>query len=258
MIDDIFFSFRKYRIWSFLSYQEIKSRYVGSYIGPFWITITQIILVISIGYIYGGMFNIPPEKYMPFLTCGFVYWNLITGIINEGTRVYGSNKGYLSEINLNPVIFIFKNVFSNTIIFFHNFIAVFVIFYLTDYDYTYLFFLSIIGFFFIVVNGFFLIISIGIICERFRDIPSLITNILQISFFVTPIIWDPMNFKSRAIIILKLNPFWHFIEAARAPLLGRTVEIETYLILLIITFFNFLLALFMYKKFSKKIIYWMQ
>ena len=108
------------------------------------------------------------------------------------------------------------------------------------------------------MNGFFLIISIGIICERFRDIPSLITNILQISFFVTPIIWDPMNFKSRAIIILKLNPFWHFIEAARAPLLGRTVEIETYLILLIITFFNFLLALFMYKKFSKKIIYWMQ
>ena len=83
MIDDIFFSFLKYRIWSFLSYQEIKSRYVGSYIGPFWITITQIILVISIGYIYGGMFNIPPEKYMPFLTCGFVYWNLITGIINE-------------------------------------------------------------------------------------------------------------------------------------------------------------------------------
>ena len=31
-----------------LSFQEIKTRYVGSYLGPFWITITQIILVISI------------------------------------------------------------------------------------------------------------------------------------------------------------------------------------------------------------------
>ncbi len=258
MLNEFINAIKKYKIWTYLSFQEIKTRYVGSYLGPFWITITQIILVISIGYIYGGIFSIPPEEYMPFLTCGFVYWNLISGILNEGTRVFGSNRNYLNEIKISPLLFCLKNVCSNTIVFLHNFLAVFVIFYLTDYEYTSRFFLSFIGLFFICINGFLAIITIGIICERFRDIPSLITNILQISFFVTPIIWDPINFKSRAVIILQLNPFWHFIEAARAPLLGREVELYTYLTIIMLTFVNFFIAYFTYKKFSNKIIYWLQ
>ena len=234
MLNELINAVKKYKIWTYLSFQEIKTRYVGSYLGPFWITITQIILVISIGYIYGGIFNIPPEEYMPFLTCGFVYWNLISGILNEGTRVFGSNRNYLNEIKISPLLFCLKNVCSNTIV------------------------LSFIGLFFVCINGFLAIITIGIICERFRDIPSLITNILQISFFVTPIIWDPINFKSRAVIILQLNPFWHFIEAARAPLLGREVELYTYLTIIMLTFVNFFIAYFTYKKFSNKIIYWLQ
>ena len=69
MIDDIF-HLENIEYGVFIL-SKIKSRYVGSYIGPFWITITQIILVISIGYIYGGMFNIPLKNIL--LTYGFVY-----------------------------------------------------------------------------------------------------------------------------------------------------------------------------------------
>ena len=183
MINEFINAIKKYRIWTYLSFQEIKTRYVGSYLGPFWITITQIILVISIGYIYGGIFNIPPEEYMPFLTCGFVYWNLISGILNEGTRVFGSNRNYLNEIKISLLLFCLKNVCSNTIVFFHNFLAVFVIFYLTEYEYTLRFFYRL-WFNFYMYQWFFSYNYYWIICERFRDIPSLITNILQISFLL--------------------------------------------------------------------------
>ena len=248
----------KYKIWSYLAFTEVKSRYVGSFLGPFWITISQIVLVISIGYIYGGLFGIPPEKYMPFLTCGLISWNLISGILNEGTRCFGSNKAFLNEIQINPLVFCYKVVFSNLIALIHNSVAIIFIFLLTGYSFSILMPLSLIGLFFILINGVLAIITIGIVCERFRDIPSLISNILQISFFVTPIIWDPINFKSRIILILKLNPFYHFIEAIRAPLLGRTPDLDIYITLVFFTLINIILASLIYKKFSKKIIYWMQ
>lgn len=250
--------YKNRRIWLFLSFLEIKNRYVGSFLGPFWITISQIVLVFSIGYIYGGIFNIPPETYMPFLTCGFCCWNLINGCINEGSKCFSGHKEFLNELCISPMTFIYKVVFSNLIIFFHNFFSIFFIFYLTKYPYSPIFLLSLVGVIFILINAMLVIATLATISERFRDIPSLVTNIMQISFFVTPIIWDPISFKSRAIIILKLNPFWYFISAARDPLLGRMPELNTYYILLAITAINFLIARYVYKKFSKRIIYWMQ
>jgi ABC-type polysaccharide/polyol phosphate export permease len=247
-----------YKIWFYLSLSEVRTRYIGSFLGPFWITISQTVLVISIGYIYGGLFGIPPEKYMPFLTCGLICWNLVQGILNEGTRCFGSHKSFLNEIKINPLVFCYKVVFSNFIILAHNSVSIAFIFLLTGYKFSILMPLSLIGFAFIFVNGVLSIIIIGILCERFRDIPSLISNILQISFFITPIIWDPIQFKTRAVLFLKLNPFYHFIEATRAPLLGIIPDMDTYFFLIAITLANTFAASIIYKNFSKKIIYWMQ
>lgn len=258
LINKLYDAFLNYKTWTYLAKIEIKSKYVGSVLGPFWITITQIVLVVSIGYIYGGLFNIPPERYMPFLTCGLISWSLISGILNEGTRCFGSNKAFINEIKVNPLIFCYKIVLGNFIIFIHNSIAIIFIFLLTGYEFSILMLFGLIGLFFILINGVLAIITIGIICERFRDIPSLISNVLQISFFITPIIWDPITFKSRVIIILKLNPFFHFIEATRSPLLGRMPDVDIYFILMAITLVNFLIASIIYNKFSNKIVYWIQ
>lgn len=258
MLTELIKGFKNRRIWIFLSLLEIKNRYVGSFIGPFWITISQIVLVFSIGYIYGGIFNIPPETYMPFLTCGFCCWNLINGTLNEGTKCFSGHKEFLNELSITPITFVYKVVCSNLVIFFHNFFSIFFIFYLTKYPYSPIFLLFIIGVFFILINGILVVTTLATLSERFRDIPSFVTNIMQIGFFVTPIIWDPISFKSRAIIILKLNPFWYFVSAARDPLLGRMPEISTYLILIVITIINFFIARYVYKKYSKRIIYWMQ
>ena len=43
----------------------------------------------------------------------------------------------------------------------------------------------------ITLNGALVTAYIGIVSARFRDIPQLINSLVQIVFFVTPIMWKP-------------------------------------------------------------------
>jgi lipopolysaccharide transport system permease protein len=48
----------------------------------------------------------------------------------------------------------------------------------------------------------------------------IITSLVQVAFFFTPIMWTPDLLKDRAWIA-DFNPLYHLIELVRAPLLGQ-------------------------------------
>ena len=69
------------------------------------------------------------------------------------------------------------------------------------------------------INGVAWGISLGILSARFRDIPQLITNVMQVLLYVTPLLWDASSLGPRAWIA-GLNPFTYLIQIVRGPLLG--------------------------------------
>ena len=67
-----------------------------------------------------------------------------------------------------------------------------------------------------------IVLTIGIVCSRFRDLGQIVANLLQIAFYVTPIIWMPSALSKRSdLLILEPNPVYHLMEIVRAPILGN-------------------------------------
>ena len=66
-------------------------------------------------------------------------------------------------------------------------------------------------------------LTLGIVCARFRDVPQLVTALLQILFLVTPIIWMPSRVPNSefASLLFTANPGLPLIEIVRSPLLGH-------------------------------------
>jgi ABC-type polysaccharide/polyol phosphate export permease len=62
--------------------------------------------------------------------------------------------------------------------------------------------------------------AIGPLCARFRDLPQIVANGVQVMFFLSPVIWSADQLPQRAIFI-EANPFYHLVEVVRAPLLGE-------------------------------------
>ena len=51
-----------------LSFMDIKLRYRGSLLGPFWLTLSTAVMIGAIGFLYAGLFHQNVSKYLPFLS----------------------------------------------------------------------------------------------------------------------------------------------------------------------------------------------
>jgi lipopolysaccharide transport system permease protein len=80
--------------------------------------------------------------------------------------------------------------------------------------------LALLGFAVWVFDACVLTVLLGTLCARFRDIPPIVGSLLQMAFFVTPVIWKPELINAKRQWLLPLNPFNAMLEIVRAPLLG--------------------------------------
>ena len=99
--------------------------------------------------------------------------------------------------------------------------------------------------------------ELGAICARFRDAPPIVSNLVQIAFFVTPILYRPHLLDAHLTPIADWNPFYHLVEIVRAPLLGQPTPEITYLAVIVMTAISWLVALLFYGRFRSRIPYWM-
>src|SRR6266850_1136109 len=108
----------------------------------------------------------------------------------------------------------------------------------------------------VVLSAAWVTLLIGMICARFRDVPQIIANVLQLMFFLTPIIWQPGVLPGRQRVIY-WNPLYHFVEVIRAPLLGKMPAAETWLAVIGVTALGWLLTLYFFTQFRRRIAYWL-
>ena len=95
---DIYGGLANWRLWALLGWQDIRQRYRRSLLGPFWLTLSMAVLVGSLGFLYGALFRIAIDRYLPFLTLGFMAWSLISGIINEGCAAFITAEHMIKQI----------------------------------------------------------------------------------------------------------------------------------------------------------------
>jgi len=79
----------------------------------------------------------------------------------------------------------------------------------------------------------------------------MINNFMYLIFLITPIFWDPNILSKKKFFIIELNPFFHFIEILRKPLLSETPNLVNFLYVLFFTLLNIILAYVTYKKINK-------
>src|SRR6516162_9455919 len=88
------------RLWVTLAHQDLKLRYRGSLLGPFWQTITTAVMIGAMGFIYAELFHTPLEDYLPLLSAGLVFWQFTSGMITEGCTTFYSVQGIIQQVKL--------------------------------------------------------------------------------------------------------------------------------------------------------------
>jgi ABC-type polysaccharide/polyol phosphate export permease len=253
---DIWVAMRNVHVWAALGWHDIRQRYRRSVIGPFWFTLSTFIMIGVLGLLYSELLNQDIVTYLPYLGIGLVLWQYLSTSIVEGANGF-IGAGYLiKQIRMPVTTHICRIVWRNFCILLHS-LPVVVLFSLALGNRPGMSFILVVpGLLLLLLCGVWMGIVLGIICLRFRDALPIITNILQVAFFFTPIMWSPSLLKDRAWIA-HYNPLYHLIELVRAPMTGEPIEAVSWLWATGLVVVGFAIAQSMMKKTRHKLSYWL-
>jgi lipopolysaccharide transport system permease protein len=253
---DVWEGLKLWRVWFALGWSDILQRYRRSVLGPFWLTASTGVMVVALGLLYADLFKVNISEFVPFVCVGLLVWGFISSILNEAGALFTGHELFIKQIKLPYTVYVWKFVWSKTIIFAHNFVIYLTVLLYFDIWPGLPVISAIPGFLVIFVNGLLVSLYLGMISTRFRDVPQIVAATTQVVFFVTPVLWKPELLSDRGYVV-DWNPFYHFIEILRAPLLGQWPSAVNIKVTLAITALNFMIALAFYPRFRARIAYWM-
>ena len=256
---DIKEGIQKRQIWFMLAYQDIKARYRRSVLGPLWLTLSMAITVYSMGYLYSQLFHVELRHYYPFLVTGMLGWSLILTLVIDYTDGFLYAHALIKQIKLPYSLYIHRIAARNLLIFFHNALVLIpiYIFFHNDVPINWYTLLFIPALALLYLNAFLYGMVIAMVSARYRDISQIIKSLMQVIFFLTPVMWQPQGLLGKKHIFVELNPFYAFLELIREPLLGKLPTQNNLVVVFSVTLLGFVLYSKIFTRFRSRIIYWL-
>lgn len=218
---------RLWRLAATLGWLDIRLRYRGSMLGPFWLTLSTGVMVGALGFLYSSLFAMDLRSYLPFLTLSLVLWNCLSASVGEACLCFTEAEGVIRSVRLPYTLHPLRCLVRNSLVLLHNVGVVVVVFAIFAVWPGPLALLAIPATLLWVVDGVAAALLFGAVCARFRDVPPIVGSVMQIAFFVSAIIWKPEQIGGRPVW-LQGNPFFSIIEIIRAPILGDLPSHLTY------------------------------
>jgi len=209
----------RHLIWK-LAKNDFKKRYAGSYLGAVWAMVQPVVTVAMYYVVFDvimgtGKSMVPDKPYVLFLTAGLVPWFYFSEALNNGTNALLEYnylvKKVVFKISVLPIIKIIAATFI------HVFFAAVLLVIAACYGYfptIYTIQLVYYSFcLFILVLG--MCYTTCAVMVFFKDIGQIISILLQIGMWATPILWDIGGISPVAQMLVKINPLVYIVNGYR-------------------------------------------
>ena len=211
-----------------LAWLDIKLRYRGSALGPFWLTLSTAAMVGALGVLQSVLFQADIHGYLPFLALSLVLWDFIGALVQDACVCFTAAEGMIRSVRLPFSLYATRIVLRNLLVLAHNVVVVLVVYLALDAWPGAEAALAVPAFAVWMIDGVALALLLGAFCARFRDIPPIVGSVMQMAFFVSGVIFKPSQLGAHEWL-LNFNPFFSILEIVRGPLMGVVPTSVTYL-----------------------------
>ena len=253
-------SFPQWRLWTTLAFNDILSRYRGSLLGPFWITLSTGAFVIGIGIVYGRLMHVPTEKYVPWMATGVVIWNFISSTVLESGDAYIHSSVIIRSGSLPLPIFVWRVICRSIVNLAHQVTVIIAVALWFHFLLKINLPMLVVGTVLVVVNVSWVSFFTAIAAARFRDIQQVNATLIQLVFFISPVIWIPSDMQgvqNLQSLLLTLNPVYHLLNAMRNPILGLPVPLHSIAFLVVMAVLGWALAFMLYASVRRRIVHYL-
>lgn len=243
-------------LWSALGWNDVRHRYLGSLLGSFWITASIGLMATCLTFIFSSTLGTTAGYYAAYVTIGLVLWYFIQTTVIEAATVFVGASDTIHHSALPLSIHVLRLAWRNIIVLGHNALVVPLVFLFFRMSPGSDAWAAVPALVLLAANLFSAAFLVGLLGARFRDIPPIVTNAMQLLFFLTPIFWLPSTLGPQRIWFVASNPLFAFIDVVRAPLIGDPTLSTSWPIVLGITFLNLAVASLVFAATRERVPYW--
>ena len=214
----------RHLIWK-LAKNDFKKRYAGSYLGAIWAMVQPVVTVALYYFVFEivmkGASRTEEAPFVLFLTAGLVPWFFFSEALNSGTNALREYdylvKKVVFKISILPIIKIIAATFI------HGFFILVLLIVAAIYGYYPTVYT--IQIFYYSACLFLLVLAICYttcaIVVFFKDLSQIISILLQIGMWATPILWDLNMLPSGWQKVMKINPLVYIVNGYRSAIYGH-------------------------------------
>ena len=232
LLRDLREGFRHGPIWRVFAWDEIQNRYRRSVLGLAWIGISYLFFVFVIVLFFRGFASMGPDYFLSYVALGYAAFMFLIGNVTEGCLVFRTSATWIRSAPLPYSIYVFKGLSRAFFTFaIHALLAVCVMFWFGwRPSWQALAVIPAIGAY--LINAVWVQYLFGLLGARWRDFGHLMTTVTRLMFFASPIIWVYGDTAGIRRNVADINPFTHFLDIFRAPLIGEPYIDASWLVVL--------------------------
>jgi len=241
--------------WRALAAGDIRSKYRRTFLGPWWITATHGLTAVIMGLVAGRFLGADTATYLPNFMVSITIWNFIASSLGESCHTMINAGGMIKAVDMPILIHVMRMVQRNLIILLHNMAIVPIIWLIFPWRIGLQTLLCLPGL--VIVYIFVVSASVitSMICVRYRDVSPVVAALLQLLFFISPIIWLPSHIRGGEIIV-QLNPIAHLLSITRDPIMGNPTGLTNWIGALGAVSLLTVAMIYVYTRYRSRVVYW--
>jgi ABC-type polysaccharide/polyol phosphate export systems, permease component len=211
--------------------QDLIDRHASSSLGALWTLILPLVNILIFTLIFSnimgarlklaGMEHLEQYSYSIYLITGLLIWNCFAGIVSRTTHVFHDKSNLITKVRMNLFSLPLYIVFSETIIYIISmlFFAAFLL--LIGYQWSAYWLLLPLILLLTQLMAYAIGITCAVLSVFLRDIKEIVGIVIQLGFWMTPIVYTLSILPDRWHVMFQLNPMYHITNALRDALIYR-------------------------------------
>ena len=252
-LKDLWNGTRRYHLWRALAAEDVRHAYRQTIFGAIWAVASFLVMAITILFVFSG--GAPTREYAGFVATGLLAWNFISSIVTEGGTVFIAAEGYIKGVTLPISTYVFRAISRITLQTLYASAGAAAIVLWAGLPSSPAALAALPALVLYVLTAVPVQIILGLLCTYVRDFQYLIDNFMRPMFFITPIFWiAPAG--SYQEIAARYNPFTHYIDIFRGPIVYDVIPWKTWVVCLAMTAVLWLIAAIAFARYRRRIVFW--
>ena len=214
---DLLAGFRLRRVWVALAAEDIGDQHRRTTLGPLWLLINYLAFAGTFIFIFHRGDTGP--DYSIYVATGLLVWFFIMETITQSVTLFAREESFIKGTTLPLSVYVMRSVLQSVIRAGYALVGCLGVLVLSGVPVTAAWLWSALGLMVVLLTAPAVITAFAFLGVFFPDSQFIVANLMRVGMFITPVFWSDPGVGGLRGAFYRYNPFTHFLDIVRVPIL---------------------------------------